>query len=291
MTPGHDQLHRFLIENSNVRGELVHLDTTWRTLLMQREYPPTVRNVLGQAISAVALLAATLKFDGSLSMQISGDGPLYMLVVQATSESTLRGLARWRGETRDSGFAELVGKANLIMTIDPGPHRDRYQGIVAVESTELAEVLQGYFHRSEQLPTRLWLAADQRRSAGLLLQRLPGEDQEHEVWNRITHLAGGLTGPDLLDLSAPELLTHLYRREDVRLFSGRPIAHRCGCSSQRVQDTLRALGEEELQAALEDQGEISVRCEYCGAVYRFDAVDFALLFTNQPAGPADNTRH
>ena len=177
------------------------------------------------------------------------------------------------------------------MTIDPGPHRDRYQGIVAVEEAELSDVLQGYFRRSEQLPTRLWLASDRERTGGLLLQRIPGEDHEDTVWNRIIHSARAVTGHDLLDLSAHELLTRLYQQENVRLFSGRPVAHRCGCSTQRVQDTLKALGERELEGVLEEQGEISVCCEYCGAAYRFDAVDFALLFTTEPLGHANSTRH
>ena len=292
MTPSPDRLHRFLIENTNVRGELVHLDDTWRTLLTNGDYPVEVESVLGQALSAVALLAATVKFEGSLSLQISGDGPLHMLVVQATSQSTVRGLARWRGDTRGKVFSELVGKASLMLTIDPGAHRERYQGIVAVEEAGLSAVLQGYFQRSEQLPTRLWLAADHERTGGLLLQRLPGdEDEEEEDWNRLSLLSATVKNDELLDLPAHDLLNRLYRQEDVRVFSPRPISHRCSCSKEKVEATLRALGEEELRSELEENQEIVVNCEFCNAVFHYDAVDFAMLFYDDTAGPVGETRH
>ena len=292
MNPSPDRLHRFLIENTNVRGELVHLDDTWQALLTNVDYPDEVRSILGQAVSAVALLAATVKFEGSLSLQISGDGPLHMLVVQATSQSSVRGLAKWRGDTNRKTFTELVGNARLMLTIDPGARRERYQGIVAVEETDLSQVLQGYFQRSEQLPTRLWLAADHKRSAGLLLQRLPSNpDGEEEDWNRLSLLAATVKNNELLDLSAHELLNRLYRQEDVRVFSPHLISHRCSCSEEKVKATLKALGEQELQSELDANKEVVVNCEFCGAVFRYDSVDFAMLFFDETSGPAGDTRH
>ena len=184
-----DTLHRFVIEDSGVRGELVHLDATWQSLLANTRYPDPVLDVLGEALSAVALLSATIKFDGSLILQISGDGPLHMVVVQATGRRTLRGLARWRGTVDPGPLGQLTGKGHLAMTIDPGPGKERYQGIVGLEGDSLAEILQVYFQNSEQLPTRLWLAADREHAAGLLLQHLPGRDNDPDVWNRAVHLA------------------------------------------------------------------------------------------------------
>ena len=292
MTPPPDRLHRFLIENTNVRGELVHLDDTWRTLLTNGDYPSEVRLVLGQAVSAVALLAATVKFDGSLSLQISGDGPLHSLVVQATSQSTVRGLARWQGETGGKEFPDLIGTASLMLTIDPGARRERYQSVIAVEEANLSQVLQGYFQRSEQLPTRLWLAADHEQTGGLLLQRIPDEDdEEHEDWNRISLLSATVKTDELLNLPAHDLLSRLYRQEDVRVFSPRSISHRCSCSEEKVKATLRALGAEELQSELDENGKIVVNCEFCGALYQYDSVDFAMLFLTDPAGPVGATRH
>ena len=292
MPPSSDQLHRFLIENTKVRGELVHLDDTWRTVHTSVDYPDEVRLILGQAVSAVALLAATVKFKGSLSLQISGNGPLHMLVVQATSQSTVRGLARWRGATNGKTFSDLVGCARLMLTIDPGTHRERYQSIVAAQGCDLARVLQGYFQRSEQLPTRLWLAADHARAGGLLLQRLTGEqDKEEEDWNRLSLLSATVKHDELLDLSAHELLNRLYRQEDVRVFAPATISHRCSCSEEKVKATLKALGEKELQSELDQNNEIIVNCEFCGAVFRYDVVDFALLFFNDLPGPTGDTQH
>ena len=292
MNPAPDLLHRFLFETTNVRGELVHLDDTWQTLLANDDYPDNVQMVLGQAVSAVMLLAATIKFDGSLSLQITGNGPMHMLVVQATSQSTVRGLARWRGETAGKAFAELVGDARLTLSIDPGARGERYQSVVAVEEADLSQVLAGYFQRSEQLPTRLWLAADNERTGGLLLQRLPGgEENEQEDWNRLSLLAATVKDDELLDLSAHELLNRLYRQEDVRVFPPRAIYHRCSCSEEKVKTTLKTLGKEELQSELDENHQIVVNCEFCGAVFRYDAVDFALLFVEKAPSSRPDTHH
>ena len=290
MPPSADQLHRFLIENTKVRGELVHLDDTWRALHAPVEYPEEVRLILGQAVTAVALLAATVKFCGNLSLQINGNGPLHMLVVQATSQSTVRGLARWRGATTGKSFPDLVGDARLMLTIDPATRGERYQGIVEAQGCDLAGVLQGYFQRSEQLPTRLWLAADNTRAGGLLLQRLPG-DEDEEDWNRLSLLSATVKRDELLNLSAHKLLDRLYRQEDVRVFSPATISHRCSCSEEKVKATLRALGEKELESEIDQNNEIIVNCEFCGTVFRYDAVDFALLFFKDTPSPAGDMRH
>ncbi len=291
MKPQQDSLHRFLVEDTGVRGELVHLDETWRALLSRCDYPPTVRDLLGQALSAAALLAATIKFNGSLTLQISGNGPLRMMVVQSSSDGTVRGLARWKGKTKGYTFEQLLGQATLAITIDPGPGKDRFQSIIDTDGAGLADVLQSYFDRSEQLPTRLWLAADTVQSAGLLLQRVPGADDEDESWSRITARARGLQDYDLLRLPARELLTGLRLQEDVRLFAARPIKFRCRCSRGRVRDMLEAIGEHELEETLANQGKLQVDCEFCRAVYEFDAVDLGMIFTPSSPSTIHPTRH
>jgi molecular chaperone Hsp33 len=286
-----DSLHRFLLESTNVRGEWVHLDAAWRALLERYEYPQPVRDLLGQALAAVALLSATIKFDGSLILQVTGNGPLNLLVVQASGRGTVRGLARWQSEVPDAGLTAQFGDGRMVMTIDPGEGRDRYQGVVPLEGESLAEALEGYFTRSEQLPTRLWLAADGRRAAGLLLQALPGEQRDPDAFNRATVLAGTLRPEELLEWPVETLLHRLYHEEDVRLLEGSPVSFRCPCSRERVADMLRNLGRAELESVLAEEGVIEVRCEFCNAGYRFDAVDAEQLFTQGEQPPGTRTRH
>ncbi|WP_018953307.1 Hsp33 family molecular chaperone HslO [Thioalkalivibrio sulfidiphilus] len=286
-----DTLHRFLLETTNVRGEWVHLDATWQALLERYAYPPVVRDLLGQALAAVALLSATIKFDGSLILQVTGNGPVNLLVVQASGHGTVRGLARWQSEVPAGDLAAQFGDGRMVMTIDPGQGRERYQGIVPLEGASLSAALEGYFTRSEQLPTRLWLAADGQRAAGLLLQALPGEDRDPDAFHRAVTLADTLKDQELLELPVQTLLHRLYHEEDVRLLDASPVSFRCSCSRDRVADMLRGLGKAELRAIMDREGQVEVHCEFCNAGYRFDAVDVEQLFTEGEPPPGSRTRH
>jgi len=293
-----DTLHRFLLERTPVRGEWVHLDGAWQALLERHSYPPAVRERLGEAYAAVALIAATLKFDGSLILQITGSGPLHLLVVQATGSRALRGLARYRGEVPDGDLAEVFGPdARMVITLDPGSGRERYQGVVGLEGRALAGALDRYFQRSEQLPTRVWLAADSQRAAGLLLQGMPAPDgtpasPNSEDWSRATLLGDTVSAEELLRLSAAELLLRLFHEERVRLLEGHAMRFACTCSREKVEDMLRGLGAGEVRATLVEQGEVSVTCEFCNAHYRLDAVDAEALFAApDPQPDVGSTRH
>ena len=294
MSDFRDHLHRFVFNDTNVRGEHVRLDETWQALLIRQDYPRAVRELLGQAVAATALLAATIKFDGSLILQTQGKGPLRLLVVECSGQRTLRGLARWIGEVEGLGFDELMGDGRLVMTIDRGASAERYQGIVSIEGDSLAECLQHYFDRSEQLPTRLWLAADDKNAAGLLIQEMPGTDPivDGDVWNRVTTLADTVTAGELLRLAAYELLHRLFHEEQVKLFEPQRWQFECRCSRERVAAMLKGLGRSELDSIVQDDGLINVDCEYCAAPYRFDAVDVEQLFSDAlNADPPLNTRH
>ncbi len=294
MTDSSDQLHRFLFDGSNVRGELVHLDHTWQAMLARHAYPPAVRQTLGEAAAATALLAATIKFDGSLTLQTQGAGPLDLLVVECSGKRTLRGLARWTGDVEGLDFATLVGPGRLVMTIDPGEESDRYQGIVAIEGHSLAECLQEYFDRSEQLPTRLWLGVDGQRAAGMLVQEMPASSpvEDADRWERITTLADTVTRDELLGLAPRELLRRLFHEERVRVFDPQGWRFECRCSRERVANMLRSLGRGELEDILREEGAVAVDCEYCGAAYRFDAVDVAQLLSEAPSAQTPSpTRH
>ncbi|MCF7976516.1 MAG: Hsp33 family molecular chaperone HslO [Chromatiaceae bacterium] len=273
-----DSLHRFVFERSRVRGELVRLDAAWQAVLERHTYPAAVKQPLGEALVSVLLLTATLKLEGSLILQAQGEGPIRTLVAQATHEGTVRGLARWEGEIEAGDLQALFGKGQLVLTIN-AKNRDRYQGIVPLEGAGIGAALEGYFASSEQLPSRFWLAVSDKRAAGLMLQRLPGPTDDEDDWNRTVMLADTVQPRELLQQSTPDLLRRLFHEESLRLFEPEPVAFRCGCSRTRVADNLRALGRDEVDDIIAQQGLIEVTCEFCNRGYRFDAVDARSLFT------------
>ncbi len=279
-----DSLHRFLFEAFPVRGELVRLDAAWREVLARYDYPPAVRDLLGQTMSAAALLAATIKFEGHLTLQMHGNGALDLLVVQCTSGLNLRGLARWQG-AGDVSAADLLGQGRLVITIEPTGGGERYQGIVPAEGGSIAGIVEEYFSRSEQLPTRLWLDADGDCAAGLLLQRLPGQSDDADAWNRTGKLAETVSGAELRELPAEQLLLRLFHEETVRLFESHPVSFRCGCSRERIESLIRGMGVDEARDILHQEGSIRIACEFCNRRYELDAVDVAQLFSAPVAVP------
>jgi len=293
MTKQHDTdcLRRFVFEHTDVRGELAWLDASWRAVLERQSYPDAIRDLLGQAMAAAVLLSATIKFEGYLQLQLQGDGPLSLLSIEATAARTVRGIARWDGDVDDMDFRALTGEARLMLTIDPGEGGERYQGVVPVEGESLAETLEDYFSQSEQLATRLWLASNAERAGGMLLQQLPRDSHNEEDWNRDVMLGETLTDEELLGLSAQALLHRLYHEEDLRLFEGEPVSFRCSCSSERIESMLRGLGYDEVRDILEEQGKVSVSCEFCCQVYVYDTVDVERLFAAADQPDVPRTRH
>ncbi len=286
-----DCLHRFVFEHSDVRGELAHLDATWQAVLERKNYPPPVCELLGQAMVAVTLLSATIKIDGSLKLQLQGDGPLSLLLVEVTAHRTLRGLAHWDGEVPAGTLLDQVGNARLTLTIDPESGGDRYQGLVAIEKETLTATLEDYFQQSEQLATRLWLAANEERACGMLLQRLPGKGVDDEDWEHDVCLGETISADELLQLPTRDLLHRLYHEQDVRLFEAEPVSFRCACSRERIETMLRGLGYTEVQDILEEQGNVAVNCEFCAQGYVFDQVDVERLFAAADQPEVPQTRH
>lgn len=287
-----DSLQRFLLENTPVRGEIVHLDATWRAVLERRSYPARLQSLLGEMMAAAALLSATLKFDGSLIMQMQGNGPVKLLVVEATSGQTLRATAKWDGEIPQGDIAALLGEGRFVISIVPEGGAQTYQGIVGIEGDSVARVLEHYMAQSEQLETRMWLASDSHHAAGLLLQKLPAApSQDADAWNRATQLGGTIKPDELLALPAAKIIHRLYHEEDVRLFDPRPVAFRCSCSRDRVTSMLRMLGREEVQSIIEERKSVEVECEFCGRHYAFDAVDAEQVFAAALITPAGPTKH
>jgi molecular chaperone Hsp33 len=304
-----DCLHRFVFERYPIRGHLVHLDAAWQALIEHREYPDGIRSLLGEAVAASLLLAATIKFDGVLSLQLRGDGLVHLLLAQCTAGLGVRGLARYQenGEAEaiaaapgSPGIGELIGAGNLTVTLETDSGAQRYQGIVPVSGERLADSLQGYFESSEQLPTRLWLYADAQGASGMLLQRLPGDggsgsrvsaDEVDDAWRRVQLIGDTLTREELRTLKDAEILHRLFNEDDLRLFEPAPVYFRCRCSRDRVGGMLQGLGETETLAIIQERGQVEVRCDFCNRAYVFDAVDVARLFNAGVPGNGGGTIH
>lgn len=287
-----DSLQRFILESTPVRGEIVHLDATWRAVLERRDYPEPLRDLLGEMMAASALLSATLKFDGAMIMQMQGEGPVQLLVVEVTSEQTMRATAKWEGELASADLKTLLGNGRFVITIVPDGGKQSYQGVVDLVGSSVAEVLEHYMLQSEQLETRLWLACDPRQAAGLMLQKMPGaQSKDADAWNRAVKLGETITAQELLRLPARDIVHRLYHEEDVRVFDPRPVAFRCSCSRDRVTSMLRMLGREEVQSIVDEREKVDVECEFCGRKYSFDAVDAEQVFASDIPLRASKTRH
>jgi len=287
-----DSLQRFLLEGTPVRGEIVRLDATWRAVLERREYPEPLERLLGEMMAAGALLSATLKFDGALIMQMQGEGPVRLLVVEVTSEHTLRATAKWEGDIESGGIRSLLGNGKFVITIAPESGKQAYQGVVSLDGNTVSEVLEHYMAKSEQLDTRLWLASDQSKAGGMLLQRLPEHPEyDEDAWIRATTIGETITKQELLTLPARDIVHRLYHEEDIRLFEERPMAFRCSCTRDRVTAMLRLLGREEVQSILTERDHVEVACEFCGRQYVFDAVDAEQVFASEIQTSAARTKH
>jgi molecular chaperone Hsp33 len=295
-----DLLHRFLFERLPVRGHLVRLDASWRAAIEHHDYPRVVSDALGEAMAASVLMAGSLKFEGRLSLQFEGPGPVRLLLAQCSHRHAIRGVARHDElPAGGAGPAGLFGGGQLAVTIEQAEGGDRYQGVVPLDQGRLAAGLEQYFERSEQLPSRLVLTATTDRAAGLLLQRVAGGDrgtpaaqaQADDAWRRIGLLAATLSTAELLDTPGDELLRRLFGEDDIRLFEGTPVYFQCSCSRERVTGILQALGAEEVHALLRERGDVEVRCEFCNRAWCFDAVDVGGLFSEGRARQAPPGLH
>lgn len=288
-----DVLHRFLIEDANVRGVLVRLSDSWQTIRASADYPSDVAAFLGQASVAVALLGGHTKVEGRLSLQLKGSQALRTVFAEYRDPGLLRGLAHWQDPVPAGlSLRDLGRDAVLALTIEtqpPGqPEPVRYQGLVDLDADSLAQACEGYFSRSEQLPTRLILAQRGDRAAGILLQPLPGQTHDGDAWTRIQALLDTLSEDELFDLPAETLLYRLFHEDGVRLLAEQALRFSCTCTRERVEQVLRGIGEAEALAAIEGDT-ARVTCEFCGHSYHFDRVDIARLFI-PPTAPAHETR-
>lgn len=303
-----DKLQKFLFENAAVRGELVEISETWQKVQARNDYPKAVKSLLGEMLSAAALLSANLKFNGAIVMQIHGDGPVRLLVVECDSSMRLRATAKLATDAQindDATLHQLVhahGKGRFVITLDPHeklPGQQPYQGVVPLDGNDIATVIENYMARSEQLDTKIWLAADDHVSRGMLLQKLPGEggteglghddNRDLDTWNHIVMLASTLQREEMLNTDIDTLMHRLFWEETIRLFEPVEPHFNCACSREKVGDMLRMLGQQEIDDALAEQGALSIRCDFCGQQYAFDKIDCSQLFAVE--FPAERALH
>jgi molecular chaperone Hsp33 len=285
MTAQSDTLVRFLLPDAGVRGVHVHLDATWAEILSHAVYPPAAAELLGEAAVASALFTGHTKVDGRLSIQLRSNTAMRTLFAECTAAGTLRGIVQLAdGGDAPRDLTTLGDDALLAITIEnPGldPREpQRYQSLVGLTAAGLDEAFEDYFRQSEQLPTRLLLAADGTRAAGLLLQKLPGDEGDNDGWSRASALFETLGKQELLDVAGNDLLHRLFHEETPELLGERGLRFACSCSRERVEGMLQSLGEEEARAAAEPTGAVEVRCEFCGQEYHFALTEFAILFSD-----------
>jgi molecular chaperone Hsp33 len=278
----HDQLHRYLFENYAVRGELVTVNETYQQILTNHDYPAPVQQLLGELLVATSLLTATLKFDGDITVQLQGDGPLKLAVINGNNRQEMRGVARVEGPiVEGSTLHQMLGNGIMVITISP-TEGERYQGVVGLEGETLAACLEGYFRQSEQLPTRLFIrtgeSAGKPVASGMLLQVLPAQDGNADDFDHLVQLTATIKNEELFNLPANEVLYRLYHQEEVTLYEPQDVTFRCTCSRQRCADALTTLPAKEVTNMLEQDGNIDMHCDYCGNHYLFDAVDIAALY-------------
>lgn len=288
-----DSLQRFIFEHAPIRGELVQLAATWQAVTERHAYPAPLRKLLGELMAAGALLAATLKFEGTLILQLHGNGPVKLIVVECTAGHAMRATAKWEGDLAEAGdLRTLLGSGRFVINLVPESGKQSYQGVVDLNAESIAAALEHYMATSEQITTRLWLASNDTHAAGLLVQKLPERDAaDADAWPRVEHLAATVQAQELLTLAPRTLLQRLFHEEDLRVFEPRPVFFRCSCSRERVTDMLRMLGLDEVRSVIAERGEVEVHCEFCNRRYAFDAVDSEEIFAAAIAAPVKKTRH
>ena len=314
-----DIFKKYLMADNSARIQAVRLESAWQTGLSHQPYPEAIRSLLGELTAAAVLLATNIKFNGSVVLQLQGDGPVTLIVVECTSELTFRATVNLRDPDlvpTDGNLQTLLnanGAGRFTVLLDPGRDTDMapYQGIVPMEGDTVAEVLEAYMRNSEQLDTRMWLAANGQNACGVLLQRLPDAggttsndspagggsttaSDPHtraESWNRIIHLASTLTPAELLQANIDTIIHRLFWQESLLELESRNLCWYCPCSRTRVGNMLRMLGREEIESLLAERETVQVSCNFCGKPYEFDAVDCAGLFMENVDDSGSRTLH
>ncbi|HSG64075.1 MAG TPA: Hsp33 family molecular chaperone HslO [Gammaproteobacteria bacterium] len=269
-----NEVQTFVFEELSIRGAIVRLGETWQQVVAQHHYPEALRRLLGEGIAATVLLATGLKGRPRTSLQLQGEGPVRLLLVQCSSELEVRGMAQWRSERQDE---PLLGAGRLAVNLDMGELGQQFQGIVPLVGGSLDACLEAYFAQSEQLPTRLFLNCSEDRVTGMLLQALPAREPDADAFRTITALAATARPEELASLPVAALLERLFRTYTLRLFKPRAVTHDCRCTTEYLAGIVRMLGAAELDALLRETGHVELTCEFCNRSFRYDDADIAAI--------------
>jgi molecular chaperone Hsp33 len=269
---------KFIFEEADVRGEIVHLDGAYREIIDIHQYPPGVSRLMGEFLAASVLLSTTIKFEGRLVLQAQSQGEVPLLMAECSNDLAVRAIARGVQEATGTEFGSLLRDGHLAITIEPHEGQ-RYQGIVPLDGHDLASCIESYFENSEQLATRLWLASNGTMAGGLLLQQLPEQvvrdaDLRQEQWQHACTLAETIQQEEVLGLAQETLLYQLFHQDRVRLFPGQEVRFACSCSRERCHNALLSIGPTELLRLLEEEDQVTMDCEFCNQQYRFQRSDF-----------------
>lgn len=279
-----NEVQTFAFEDLNIRGAIVRLGETWQQVVAQHHYPEDLRRLLGEGVAATVLLATGLKGRPRISLQLQGEGPVKLLLVQCSSDLEVRGMAQWRSERRDE---PLLGEGRLAVNLDMGERGQQFQGIVPLVAGGLDACLEAYFAQSEQLPTRLFLYCGENNVTGMLLQALPARDpdDEDDAFKTITALAATAKPEELAGLPVATLLSRLFRSYTLRLFKPRDVTHDCRCTAEYLARVVRMLGAAELEDLLHETGCVELTCEFCNRSFRYDDADVAAILNGEAPQP------
>jgi molecular chaperone Hsp33 len=275
-----DTLQRFIFEHANIRGEIVHVENSYQTILNQRNYPPMVKHLLGEAIVSCLLLTSSIKFEGTLNLQFQGDKRLPLLLVQCDNELNIRAFAKYTDDLEIIDYATAFLQGQMVLTINQNNQTQAYQSTVPIQATSMSENLMSYFAQSEQVATRVWLAVNDEKAAGMLLQLMPGQDteQREQFWEYAVQLGQTVSEPELLNLDNQTLLYRLYNETDIRVFDPKITRFQCRCTLEKMKQVIKILGEKEALGLIEEQGSIDINCDFCNQHYSFDPIDVTLMF-------------
>ena len=278
----HNAVHRFLFKELNIRGQHIRLQDSWQAMTKDRHYPPVIVTMLGELTAMSVLLANGMKHQGRVTMQIQGSGPVTLLVVDVTHDLKIRGVAKTNQTiTTQSSLEELLGDGQILMTLENTQTQHHYQSYVPRDGETLAKCFETYLSQSEQQPSKIWLAADNEHLGGVMIQKMPETNsQDNDGWERIVHLTTTVKDQELTQLPASELLKRLFHEETLTLFKPQEVVYECPEDKTRVTNMLLSLGEKEVRAILEEQGEIVIHNEMCNFHLRFNKTDIDELFAH-----------
>lgn len=273
-------LQRFILEDLDIRGAVVRLDSVWQQMLVGRDYPTSVVQTLGEMTATTLLFGSNLKQPGRLTIQLSGNGAISMLVIDCNESLHIRGMAKCEKIIECRSLPELLGSGQLVLSLDMDSMRETHQSIVPLEGNNVTEIFEHYLEQSEQLHSRLFLAASDQAAVGIFLQKLPTADErDTDGWSRIETLASTVSDTELLTLQSETLLMRLFNEETVRVFGAQPVHYGCKENQEKVHSMLRSLGRKEVDSILQEYGEVVINDDICNRTYHFDALAIAAIFS------------